>query len=47
MIEQMFRDGEEVYLNNNSDGIDIEKLTNNMVDAIIKIGVEDSEDSRI
>lgn len=47
MVERIFKDGEEIYLHDNPDGTDIEKLANNIVNTIMKIEVEDNEDSRI
>lgn len=47
MVEQIFKNGEEIYLYDNPDGTDIEKLANNIVNTIMKIEVEDNEDSRI
>lgn len=47
MVEQIFKNGEEIYLHDNPDGTDIEKLANNIVNTIMKIEVENNEDSRI
>lgn len=47
MVEQIFKNGEEIYLHDNPDGANIEKLADNIVSTIMKIEVEDNEDSRI
>lgn len=47
MVEQIFKNGDEIYLHDNPDGTDTEKLADNIMNTIMKIEVEDNEDSRI
>lgn len=47
MIQQIFRDGNEIYLNHNPDNTDLDNLVDNMLKAILKAEAEEDEDSRI